>query len=533
MAHKLADLSSEYEFWMQKLSIWDQASTLKTQQDTCVHLSQFQEFLRRMHEALKEMNSKTIIENFPTIGQLLAKISWNPFILAYDETPKILIWCLYCLMNKEPQNSGETKYNSWIQSLLSHILSAFRMDMKEVGLFCHGLGYAPADYCPRLLKNMVSSLVSELRENHLNGFNTQKRKKIHLPAVAIICLWRRHLPSFERAALHLVEKLISTETNSLHRVECCLKDSLLPQAACHPALFRLVDEVFRCALLETDGAPEVVAALQVFTRGFLDALERENKQPKCTLKTYFPYASPFLVMVLLQHPKDVPQRLWCRSLTHISATLKETVESQADGSHGGAFESWFLFTHFGGWADIAAEQLLMSDAEPTEALLWLLAFSSSPHDGSQQRTQTMVEVKAVLGCLRKQFRSLTLSGRDLLEAVGENREPGIRTLTCQQLTRRLLLSFLLWAPGGHTIAQDVITQLAQTEEMTREIIGFLDQTVYRWEQLCIEAPRLGMVAKELLTELQTRAKHSSAHHVTGVRGRSDSPRPQDSVHSEV
>ncbi|XP_075405908.1 Fanconi anemia group C protein isoform X2 [Tenrec ecaudatus] len=582
MAHKSANLFSEYEFWMQKLSVWDQASTLKTQQDACVHLSQFQEFLRRMHEALKEMDSETIIENFPTIGQLLAKISWNPLILAYDETPKILIWCLCCLMNKEPQNSGETKYNSWIRSLLSHILSGFRMDMKEVGLFCHGLGYAPADYCPRLLKNMVSSLVSELRENHLNGFNTQKRmaperitslsrvciplvtlpdfeplvnalltyhghepqeiiwpeffetvneafllKKIHLPAAAIICLWLRHLPSCERAALHLVEKLISSDTSTLQRVECCLKDSLLPQAACHPALFRTVDEVFRCALLETDGAPEVVAALQVFTRGFLDALEKENKQLKFPLKTYFPYASPFLVMVLLQHPKDVPQRLWYRSLTHISETLRETVESQTDGSHGGAFESWFLFTHFGGWADIAAEQLLMSDTEPTEALLWLLAFSSSPHDGSQQRTQTMVEVKAVLGRLRKLFRSVTLSGQDLLEAVGENREPSSRMLTCQQLTRRLLLSFLLWAPGGHTIAQDVITSLAQTEEMTREIIGFLDQTVYRWEQLCIEAPRLGMVAKELLTELQTRAKHSPAHHVTVVRGKAGSPRPQD------
>lgn len=38
--------------------------------------------------------------------------------------------------------------------MLSHILSSFRFDMKEVGLFTHCLGYAPADYYPGLLKNV-------------------------------------------------------------------------------------------------------------------------------------------------------------------------------------------------------------------------------------------------------------------------------------------------------------------------------------------------------------------------------------------
>lgn len=56
----------------------------------------------------------------------------------------------------------------------------------------------------------------------------------------------------------------------------------------------------------------------------------------------------------------------------------------------GPFESWFLFIHFGGWAEMVAEQLLMSEAEPPEALLWLLAFSYSPCDGNQRRAQTMV-----------------------------------------------------------------------------------------------------------------------------------------------
>lgn len=61
----------------------------------------------------------------------------------------------------------------------------------------------------------------------------------------------------------------------------------------------------------------------------------------------------------------------------------------------GPFESWFLFTHFGGWADMAAEHLLRADAEPRDALLWLLAFYHSPRDGSRQRAQTMVSGRAL------------------------------------------------------------------------------------------------------------------------------------------
>ncbi|XP_039736409.1 Fanconi anemia group C protein isoform X2 [Pteropus medius] len=504
MAQDSGGLFSDYQFWMCKLSVWGQASTLETQQDTCHHLPQFQEFLRQMYEALKEMDSSTVIERFPTIDQLLAKTCWNPFILAYDESQKFLIWCLCCLINKEPQNSGELKLNSWTRRLLSHILSAFRLNIKEVGLFTQSLGYAPVDYYPSLLKNMVLSLLSELRENHLNGFNTQRQKKISLSKSAIVCLWLRHLPSLEKAMLHLFEKLTSSERNFLRRIECFIKDSLLPEAACHPAIFRMVDEMFRYALLETDGAPEVLATIQVFTWCFVETLEKENKQLKFTLKTYFPYASPSLVMVLLQYPKDIPQSLWHQPLKHISEMLREIVEDQTHRSYGGPFESWFLFVHFGGWADIAAEQLLMSEGEPPDALLWLLAFSYSPRDGSQKRAQTMVEVKSVLGRLMKLLRRPTLSARELQTAAGESQGGDPRPPACRQLIRCLLLNFLLWAPGGHAVAREVIALMAQTDEVTHEIIGFLDQTLYRWDRLCVEAPTSRKLARELLTELHAK-----------------------------
>ncbi|XP_007539933.1 Fanconi anemia group C protein [Erinaceus europaeus] len=564
MAQDSVGLSSDYQFWIKKLSTWEQASNLETQQDTCRHLPQFQEFLKHMNKTLKEMDSKTIMKNFPTIGQLLAKACWNPFILAYDESQKILIWCLCCLITKEPLNSAESKLNFWTRGLLSHILSTFRLDMNEVGTFTQGLGYEPADYCPALLNNMVSSLVSELQENHLNGFNTQKRmtpghirslsqvcvplitlpdvgplvealltyrghepqemlcseffeavneavllKKISLPTPAIVCLWLQHLPSLEKAVLHLFENLISNEQNSLRRIECFVKDSLLPEAACHPAIFRMVDEMFRYTLLETDGAREIRAAIQVFTQYFLEALEKENKQLKFALRTFFPYASPSLVMMLLQHPKDTPQRLWHQSLKHMSELLREVVEGTAHRSYGGPFESWFLFVRFGRWSDMVAEQLVMSETEPPEALLWLLAFSYSPRDGSLQRAQTMVEVRALLGCLRKLLRSSSLLASEVLAAARECRDGDPRPADeenregkpCQQLAHCLLLNFLLWAPGGHRIAREVITLMAQTDEITQEIIGLLEQTIYRWDQLCVEAPESRALVRELLAEL--------------------------------
>ncbi|XP_017650357.1 Fanconi anemia group C protein isoform X2 [Nannospalax galili] len=515
MAQDSGDFASDYQFWLQKLSVWEQASAREVQQDTCLYLSQFQEFLRQMYEVLKEMDSNTVMERFPTIGQLLAKICCNPLILAYDESQKILIWCLCCLINKVPQNSGESEPNFWIWGLLSHMLSAFRYDVKEVGLFTEILGYEPVDYYPSLLKNMVLSLVSELRESHLNGFNTQSRmtpkrmmslsrvcvplvtlpdfeplvealltyhghepqevlwpeffeavneafllKKIVLPASSVVSLWLRHLPSLERATLHLFEKLLSRERwcLCLRRIECCIKDSLLPQAACHPAIFRIVDEMFRFALLETDGAPQVLAVLQVFTRCFVEALEKENKQPKFTFKTYFPYASPSLTAVLSQHPEAIPHGHRLQPLLYTSQLLREAVEEETPESHRSSFESWFLFVHFGGWVDMVMKQLLRSEPEPPTALLWLLAFYYSPRDESQQRAQTVVELRAVFNRLMILLRSDPLSAMDLQAEAGESPSTDPTAPVCGQLVRRLFLNFLLWAPEGHKIAEEAVTR---------------------------------------------------------------------------
>lgn len=554
MAQEPADLASDYQFWLQKLSAWEQASSKETQRDTCLHLSRFQEFLRQMYELLKEMDSDAILERFPSIGQLLAKTCWNPLILAYDESQKIVIWCLCCLMNKAPRTSAESGRNSWIQGLLSHVLSAFRFDMKEVCLFTKSLGYESIDYYPSLLKNMVLSLVSELRGSHLNGLNTQSRmapermmslsqvcvplvtlpdieplvealltyhghepqevlsaeffeavteaflsEKIVLPTSSVVSLWFRHLPSLEKATLHLFEKLFSSKRNCLRRMECCIKESLLPQAACQPAIFRIVDEMFRFVLLETDGAPAVLAALQIFTSCLVEALRKENKQLKFALKTYFPYSAPCLTAALSQQPEAIPQGHRLQPLLHISQLLREAVEDCTDGSHRNPFESWFLFVHFGGWVDLAVEELLLrEEAEPPAGLLWLLVFYYSPQDRSQQREQSMVELKVLVNRLLKLLRSGPLSAMDLLEAAESPREDP--RPVCGQLVRRLLLSLLFWTPEGHAIVWEAVTHMAHTDAVTHEIVGFLDQTLYRSHHLCVEASR--KLARELLKELQ-------------------------------
>lgn len=46
--------------------------------------------------------------------------------------------------------------------------------------------------------------------------------------------------------------------------------------------------LLRCVLLDTDGAPGMLTAIQVFTRCFVDALERENKQVCYTARLSFP-----------------------------------------------------------------------------------------------------------------------------------------------------------------------------------------------------------------------------------------------------
>ena len=93
------------------------------------------------------MNSDNSHWKIPTIGQLLAKTCWNPFILAYDESQNCLIWCLCCLIKKICRILGN--WNLTPRHRGCYILWEFRIDYKI------SLGYTPEDYYFDLLINVI------------------------------------------------------------------------------------------------------------------------------------------------------------------------------------------------------------------------------------------------------------------------------------------------------------------------------------------------------------------------------------------
>ncbi|KAM9137939.1 Fanconi anemia group C protein isoform 1-T2 [Pangshura tecta] len=514
MAQHTAVPKLSFQYWLDKAVEWGQTTTLESQQDVCLQLPKLQEFLQQIYESLKHMNSTTAVQRFPLIGQLLGRLCWNPFVVGYDESQKTLMWCLCCLYSNEPQNPVELKANSWILSLLCHLLSSSEWGANKVGTgtFISALGYTSADYYSKLVKNIVLSLVTELKGNQFNGLNVQGRvsddhihvvslfcvplitlpdvtpllevlltyhgggsqevlssefleavnetflkKKIALSESAILSLWLRHLPSLEKATLHLFERLISTQTSSLEEVACIIKESLLPQAACHPPIFRIVDEIFKNALMETGGTPEVMTIIQVFTQCFVQAHQKDNKQHKFPLKAYFPDHHQHLVIALLKHPFDLPATLWSQHLKYITDMLKAIIDDKSIRSNTDLFESWFLFVHFGEWADIAVEQLLKCEGESADTFLWLLAFYYNPHSDKEQRTQILVEARAVYDRLMMLFSCTTLSITDLQAAASIKTDK--RQLCTNHLVRHLLISFLLFSSGGHKIAQEFISHV--------------------------------------------------------------------------
>ncbi|XP_038259846.1 Fanconi anemia group C protein isoform X7 [Dermochelys coriacea] len=556
MAQDTAVPKLSFQYWLDKAVEWGQTTTLESQQDVCLHLPKLQEFLQQIYESLKHMNSTTAIQRFPLIGQLLGRLCWNPFVVGYDESQKTLMWCLCCLYSNEPQNPVELKANSWILSLLCHLLSSeWGANEVDTGTFISALGYTSADYYSKLVKNIVLSLVTELKGNQFNGLNTQGRvsddhvnvvslfcvplitlpdvtpllealltyhgggsqevlssefleavnetflkKKIVLSESAVLSLWLRHLPSLEKATLHLFERLISTQTSSLGEVVCIIKDSLLPQAACHPAIFKIVDEIFKNALLETGGTPEVMTIIQLFTQCFVQAHQKDNKQHKFPLKAYFAHHHQHLVIALLKHPFDLPATLWSQHLKYITDMLKTIIEDKSIRSYADLFENWFLFVHFGEWADIAVEQLWNSEDESSDTFLWLLAFYYNPHNNKEKRTQIVVEARAVYDRLMMLFSCTTLSITDLQAAASTKTDK--RQPCTKHLVRHLLLSFLLFSSGGHKIAQEFISHVILASNTTSEVFGLLIHTAYRFNQLGLKNQRAVKLVNELLQELR-------------------------------
>ncbi|XP_075067184.1 Fanconi anemia group C protein isoform X2 [Mixophyes fleayi] len=429
------------ETWLNKAVGWGHTTSLESQQDICIHLPKLQEFLLQVYETLKHMGSNTGIEKFPTIGQLLGRLCWNPAVIGHEDTRKVLICCLCCMYSNEPQNAIEKQANNWIKNLVCHLFSSSGQGRDGDAEIIAQLGCTTDDYYDKLLKNIISSLIMQLRRNQQDVNRTEllaeqirsvcvacipiltlpevapllealllyhgpesneildehfleavneaiQRKKVVLSESAVLSLWLRHLPSLEKAVLDLFQTLIALKSKSLNEMEQIIKDSFLPQAACHPAIFRVANDIFRNALLQSDGNIKVTTIIRLFTHCFIQEYSKDNLQPRLPLRAYCLHENTALVLALLRKVEGLTSNACIQHLRSIVKMLRSV--DNIERSHESVFESWFLLIHLGGWVDIAAEQLLTSDPEISDDLVWLLAFYYNPCNENQSRSRTMM-----------------------------------------------------------------------------------------------------------------------------------------------
>ncbi|XP_072271078.1 Fanconi anemia group C protein isoform X2 [Pyxicephalus adspersus] len=540
----------DIENWLRKTVEWSDTTTLKTQRDVCLHLPKLHEFLLQIYETLKHMSTNAVIEKFPAIGQFLGHLCWNPFVISHD-TGKVLMCCLACLCSSEPQNVIEIKANSWIQNLVCHLFSSSDQKRnKEVEIIAQ-LGCSTAEYHDKLLKNIMSSLITQIKRSrpdetkkdaldehlhticvtcisvltlpevaplleallHYHGSGPREvlddhfleaindavlRKKIVLSESALLSLWLRHLPSLQKAVLDLFQRLIALRSKSVKEMERMMKDSFLPRAACHPSIFRVIDDIFRDALLECDGNIEVSTIIRVFTHSFTQEYNKDNIQPKFSLRAYFPGESPELLLALLKKYEGLHSHFHVQHLCTIVEILRNM--DREERSPDCVFKSWYLLIHFGEWVDIAAEQLLTSDLEVSDDLLWLLAFYYNPCNKNQSRDRIMVEAKSMYGSLVSLFRNSTVCVTSFKKIFYvESKSNKWHTCTLQ-LIRHLCVTFLLNSPEWHDIIKECICIMTQTQEAASEVSDVLARTLYRLDIPGMESQKITTIAQWLLQD---------------------------------
>ncbi|KAG8595959.1 hypothetical protein GDO81_001688, partial [Engystomops pustulosus] len=338
----------------------------------------------------------------------------------------------------------------------------------------------------------------EVLDNHfLDAVNDAfQKKKIVLSESAVLSLWLRHLPSLEKAVLDLLQRLIALQSKPFREMEQMIKDSYLPQAACNPCIFSVTNDIFRRAILESEGNFKVITIVQLFTLRFIHEYEKDTTMVRLPLKAYFSHEDTHLVLALLRKADGLASNICVQHLQTIVKMLR-TVDSE-ERSFENVFQSWFLLIRLGGWVDIAAEQLLTSDPEISDDLLWLLAFYYNPCNGSQSRGRTMVEAKAVYEQLVSLRRSSSICANSVYKLfAGENTwHPCTR-----QLIRYLCVTFIVLCPEWHSVAQDCVSHMTQTQEAASEISDVLARTLSRLDIPGMGSQKIVTIVHTLLQDL--------------------------------
>ncbi|XP_069817853.1 Fanconi anemia group C protein [Dendropsophus ebraccatus] len=534
--------------WLNKVAEWGSTTSLEIQQDVCLHLPDLNKFLLQIYETLKHMEPTTAIERLPLLGQFLGRLCWNSLVIGHEKTRQLLIYCLCCLTSREPQNAIERKANSWIKRLFCHLLSG--KGREDSHLFSQ-LECTAAEYYERLLKNITSSLTKQLRSSRrddrsdllvqqvrsislicipilnldevvpllealllYNGPEPYEvldsqflyavneavlRKKIALSESGVLSLWLRHLPSLEKAVLDLFQRLIALQSKSFREMEEIIKDSYLPQASCHPGIFRVIDDIFRSAILESEGNIKIITIIRLFTHCFIQEYYKDSSKARLPLRAYFSHKNTPLVLALLRRAEGLSPNT-CIQHLHVIVNILRAVDNE-ERSHENVFQSWFLLIRLGAWVDIAAEQLLTSDPEISDDLLWLLAFYYNPCNESQNRGRTMDEAKSVYERLVSIQKSSTICAMSFHKLFSEENKSDTWHPCTLQLIRHLCVTFIVFCPKWHNVAKDCVSHMTQTQEAASEVSDVLARTLSRLDIPGMESQKIITIVHTLLHDL--------------------------------
>ncbi|XP_076145395.1 Fanconi anemia group C protein [Alosa pseudoharengus] len=517
------------QFWMAKVSEWSEAPSPSAQLDACRHQEKLRGFLQEVLGALRLARcASEALENLPFVGQLLGRLCSVPCVTADEESSSLLLQCLWTLFSPTPRSAIELKANDWIRKTMCHLVAADEEGwsvMKHVGLpskeynvstlkkmmcllteavnrgcssfrsptercLCDGLHSLSLTCVPLVTRPEAAPLIGALLRRSVTCAHTQLSeefveavcsgfldKKLHLDVQTVVALWCHNLSSLERAVLRLVSSVLSGPRVDLQTLDKQVNASLLPQACAQRcSVFLVVNEIFRCMLLEMEESSVLRLLIQSFTRCFLRALAAQDPEDRLALKSFFPLVTVSLQMPVLTLPSEVPQDVWLEHLMGISAQLQlasAEAEERVDNASGSVFEVWFLLLQGGGWVDVAAQLLASaqshaassssssfssSSESKSRALLWLLTFFYHPTNRGHQRTQQWECVQQVWGDLRGVCLSPTPPPPRALDTVAES----LLSRVSSRLALRLLLSLAAFSPApGDAVALQLIQKMSE------------------------------------------------------------------------
>ncbi|KAM3610924.1 uncharacterized protein V6R79_010600 [Siganus canaliculatus] len=521
--------SQEMQFWLDKAVAWGQADSPDSRRDTCLHLGRLKGFLQLLLTHISSMSSTAeTMKRLPSLGQVLGRLCWNPFVTADASSRKLLFQCLWGLYSEHPSNAVERKAKQWIQKTLCQLVTE-----EDDAALIKDMGVTPEEYHLRVLKKKVTMLQQKVRKSCTSlGDRTQRcscddivatseaciplltypeatplvgsllqqpgtcaravlserfldalssaysSRCLSLDEQAVVSLWCHDLSSLEEAVLRLLEAALTCTQSTPQVLKQQLAESLLPKAcAQHCSIFLVVSDIFRSILKQTEGSDSVKIFIQIFISCFFRDLAQLQQMASVSLKAWFPLSPQSLLVPLLTLPSEMPQEAWRHHLNWLSGSLQRLTEEEEEADEGSSsstrghhtvFEAWFLLLQCAHWVQVAGQLLVTSGSEDCGPLLWLLTFYHHPTNRGHHRGLQLVRAREAWGHLQSLFMVEILPVDPLQPLVklltAQTQQPSLSPL----LILNLLVNFAAFCQrslnGSREILQAVVDRSSLVEE---------------------------------------------------------------------